>query len=336
MPSIPPRFRIVRISSKLALGAALIGGAGLVVLGIYLWASAGGLSYAALIALGLAVWALAALLYNHLYLTHRSVSNSFRTYDALLDIAEVLRRQGDYTRTISENSSLSEWAKRVVYREKDYEYLHDTIQGAVVRQDWVAAERLIKDVDQEFGLHEEAGRLRAELAHARQTTTAEKLVAALQRFDSLCGGQKWEQARRESERLQILFPDDPRIAGLPRELEFRRNEYKRQLLRDYEEAVRLQNVDAAHRLLYELDHYLAPNEAAALKESARGVFRAKLQQFGVQFSLAVSDRQFHKAVAVGERLVREFPNSRYAQEINGMLPVLRERAAQEASQRDGS
>jgi hypothetical protein len=329
MPTIPPRFGALRIFARAALSLAVISTVGGVALGVYQGAAKGDWD-ARLITGGLGLLALTILIYNLIILTHKAASNSYRTYDALLDVAELLRRQTDYIRTISENSSLSEWAKRIVYREKDYEYLRDTIQGATVHQDWDAVDRLIEELDEQFGLHEEAARLRAEQARARQATTEEKVVAALQRFDSLCAGQKWEQARRESERLKVLFPAEPRIASLPRELDRRRQEYKRRLLKEYEEAVRLHNVDLAHRLLFELDHYLAPNEAAALKETARGVFKAKLQQMGVQFSLAVTDKQFRKAITIGERLVREFPNSRFAQEIISTMPVLRQRAAQEA------
>jgi hypothetical protein len=282
-----------------------------------------------LIAGGLLVLALTALLYTLIHLAHKAAGNSYRAYDALLDIAEMLRRQTDYARAISENSSLSDWAKRIVYREKDYEYLRETIQGDIARQDWRSAERLIQELDEKFDLRDEAARLRAELQQARLATGEEKLAAAVRHFESLCDRQKWEQARRAAERLRNLFPGDPRIANLPHELETRRSEYKRQLLQEYEQAVRLENVDVAHRILYTLDHYLSPNEAAALKESARGVFKAKLQQLGVQFTLAVTDKQFRRAIEIGERLVHEFPNSRYAQEILGLIPVLRQRAAQE-------
>lgn len=331
MSTIPPRFRALRIFARSALGLAIVSFGYMAACGIYAWSAKGHVWGGALLAGALAGLGLTVVLYAHVILTHRAASNSYRAYDALLDIAELLRRQGGYTRTIAENSSLSEWAKRIVYREKDYEYLHDTIQGAIVRQDMVAAERLIQELDEEFGLHEEAARLREELASARQATTEEKVAAALKRVYALCEARKWDQARRESERLQAMFPSEARIAGLPHELDLRRQQYKRSLLKEYDEAVRLQDVDRAHRLLFELDQYLAPSEAAAMQESARGVFKAKLQQMGVQFSLAVSEKQFRKAIGIGERLVREFPNSRFAHEIISMLPVLRQRASHSAN-----
>ena len=333
MPTVPPRFRALRNSARVSLFIAIVGAAGASAYGIFAWAVLGDLWGAAWIASGLAVFALGLLLFVHFSLTHKAACNTYRAYDTLLDIAEQLRRQRDFIQTIAENSSLSEWSKRIIYREKDYEYLRDTIQGASARQDWVSAERLIKELDEEFGLHEEAGRLRDDLERARQATTEEKVAAALRRFESLCEARKWEQAERESARLHALFPSEPRIAGLPRELDLRRQQFKRSLLKAYDEAVRAHEVNKAHDLLFELDQYLAPNEAAALKESARGVFKAKLQQMGVQFALAVTDRHFKKAIAIGQQLIREFPNSRLAQEIAEMTPVLERRVVQNGPSR---
>lgn len=334
MPTIPPRFRALRNFARLATTVIVIGSAGAIGYGIFAWAVLDDPLGAGWLSGGLAVLALGMLLFTHFALTHKAASNSYRSYDTLLDIAEQVRRQSDLLRTIAENSSLSEWAKRIVYREKDYEYLRDTIEGASVRQDWVSAERLIRELDEEFGMHEEAARLRDELGHARRATNEEKVAAAIERVDSLCEARKWDQAVRESGRLRTLFPDEPRIAGLSREVDLRRQEQKRSLLKEYDQAVRNHDVDTAHHLLFELDHYLAPNEAAALKESARGVFKAKLQQMGVQFSLAVTDHQFRKAIAIGERLGREFPNSRFAQEIATMMPALRQRVEQEVPARE--
>ncbi len=267
------------------------------------------------------------LLYALLLMARKFVANSYRAYDALLEMAETLRRQNDFARVAAENSSLSEWARRIVFREKDYEFVRETIQGAIVKQDWDAAEHLIRDLSEEFGYRDTAVHLREQLDAARRATTEERVGSALERFDQLCAARKWELARRESARLQPLFPGEPRIEALPRELDLRRQEYKRSLLKTYDDAVRAHEMDRAHTLLFELDQYLTPAEAVSLKESARSVFRAKLEQLRAEFSIAVSQRQFASAVRVGERIMVEFPNSGYAHDIGRMMPVLRERAA---------
>lgn len=278
---------------------------------------------------GLVIAMLALLMYCQTVLLHKFVSYSYRAYEALLAAAELQRQQEEHTRLIAENSSLSDWAKRIVYRKKDFEFLRDTIHGAIIRQDWESAEHLIEDVETEFGYKDEAARFRKQLEQARMATNEERIAAVLARFDKLCDEHKWAQAREDCERLHTLFPDDERIAALPAEIESRREEVKQQLLKNYELAVANEEVDRAHRLLFELDQYLVPQEAEALKESARGVFRARLEQIKTRFSIAVSYKQFHNAIAAGEQILREFPNSGYAQEIAKLMPVLRERARKE-------
>jgi hypothetical protein len=280
---------------------------------------------------GLLAVLIGALLYSQVLLLHKFVTYTYRAYEALLTSAELQRRQEELLRTVADNSRLSEWAKRVVHREKDYEFLRDTIHGAIIRQDWEAAEHLIRDMETEFGYLDDAARFREQLEQARKATTEERIGAIVARFDSLCEQRKWEQAHLECTRLHSLYPDDQRIAALPEEIEERRGEYKQQLLKEYEEAVRVEDVDRAHRLLFDLDQYMAPSEAEAIKESARGVFRARLEQIKTRFSIAVSYKQFPNAIRAGEQLMREFPNSGYAREIAKLMPVLRERvSAQEA------
>lgn len=280
---------------------------------------------------GCVIAAVAVFLYGNLLFLYRILGYAYRAYGTLLETSELLRQQESHGRTIAENSSLSEWAKRVVYREKDYEFLRDTIQSSIVRQDWEAAEHLIRDMQQEFGYHDEAAHLREKLEQARQATTEERIAAALSRFDELCRQHKWGQAYSECERLQSLFPEDSRIVELPVEIDHRRQDVKRKLLREYDQAVRNQDIDRAHRLLFAIDQYIEPSEAEALKESARGVFRARLEQLKTQFTIAVSYKQFAAAIDGGERLIREFPNSGYAQEISKLMPVLRQRARQQRS-----
>lgn len=324
IPSERPRFKGVAtaalvIELVVALAACVFGL-------VALFRPQGGALGLAFVAGGAAAGLLGLLLYFQLLLLQKFVGYFYRAYEALLATAELQRQQEEHIRTIAANSNLSEWAKRVVYREKDFEFLRDTIHGALVRQDWEAAEHLIEDVDTEFGYREEAARFREQLDQARRATSDERVAVVLKRFEKLCDEHKWGQAREDCRRLQTLFPDDARIRALPQELEGRRRQFKDGLLKEYEQAVRNEDIDRAHRLLFELDQYIVPEEAEALKESARNVFRARLEQIKTRFSIAVSYKQFHNAIAAGEQLMREFPHSGYAREIEKLLPVLHERA----------
>jgi hypothetical protein len=320
---------VLRRMAMLVLVVALSGAVGACGYGVYLLggtgARAAGVAFVCGGALGLLV---AVLLYAQVVLLQKFVAYGYRAYEALLTTAELQRRTEEHIRTIAENSHLSDWSKRIVHRNKDYEFLRETINAAIIRQDWESAEHLIGDVATEFGYHEEAARFKQQLEQARKATSEERITAVLARFDKLCDEHKWAQAHEDCERLRALFPDDARIAALPGEIEVRRQEYKQKLLGDYDQAVRTEDVDRAHRLLFALDQYLVPQEAEAIKESARGVFRARLEQIKTRFSIAVSYKQFGNAIAAGEQLMREFPNSGYAHEIAKLMPVLRERAQQ--------
>ena len=89
------------------------------------------------------------------------------------------------------------------------------------------------------------------------------------------------------------------------------------------------SVDKAMELLKELDKYLTAQEAEPYVEVARGVIGKKKENLGVRFKLAVQDRDWIRALTIGENIIREFPNSLFANEVRGMLDLLRERAAQQ-------
>jgi hypothetical protein len=95
-------------------------------------------------------------------------------------------------------------------------------------------------------------------------------------------------------------------------------------------------VDKGIEILRELDQYLTKNEAAALEESARGVFRTKLHNMGLQFSLAVTEHNWRDALALGRQIMEEFPNSRMASEVRERIGILTKRAEQMPDEEDES
>jgi hypothetical protein len=62
----------------------------------------------------------------------------------------------------------------------------------------------------------------------------------------------------------------------------------------------------------------------ALQEAARDVFRTKLHNLGVQFAIAVTEKQWAGALEVGQQIVNDFPNSKMSEEIRGKLDVLKQ------------
>jgi hypothetical protein len=138
----------------------------------------------------------------------------------------------------------------------------------------------------------------------------------------------WARALREAQRAIRIFPNDPKVALLVDRVHNARSQHKSELLKRYGEAVKKNDVDGGIELLKELDQYLTPQEGAALQESARGVFRAKLHNLGVQFAISVTEQRWVDAVATGEQIIQEYPNSRMAHEVREKLDALRLRAEQ--------
>lgn len=234
-------------------------------------------------------------------------------------------------KSIASVASLSDKAKGYIYRERELEALRETIHHHLMLQDYDAASALIANMERDFGYPEEAGRLREEVTASRKATVEEKVDASLRRFQEILDRHDWPRAAREAERMMRLMPNNERIARLPAMIEGARVAHKRQLLQDYGEAIRKNDVDRGIELLRQLDLYLTPPEAAALQESARGVFRAKLQNLNLQFTMSVTDQRWADAVATGEQIVRDYPNSRMAMEVREKMALLRARAAEAAS-----
>jgi hypothetical protein len=124
------------------------------------------------------------------------------------------------------------------------------------------------------------------------------------------------------------FPDNEQVRNLPVEIETRRQNHKRQLMASWTDAVARHDVDGSIEILKQLDTYLTPSEAESMQETARSVFKEKLANLGKQFSQAVQDHRWVEAIRTGEQVMREFPNSRIAQEVRENMDSLRQRAGE--------
>jgi len=224
-------------------------------------------------------------------------------------------------------ASLSDRAKSLIHRDREVDAFREIFHEDLLRQDYKTAEALIRGIEEKFGYADEAARMREELAESRNATIAEKIDAACERIAGIIESHDWARATRETRRLVRLFPENPKIVALPPKIVAARTAHKRDLLKAYDEAVRKNDIELGVGLLRELDEHLTPQEAAAMAESARGVFRAKLHNLGVQFALHVTDQQWARAVATGEEIIRDFPNTRMSHEVRTKMEQLRQLAA---------
>jgi hypothetical protein len=229
---------------------------------------------------------------------------------------------------IGDQQLISDRAKHVAFRDKDRDAVRRAIQEDIARQDWDAATKLADDMEREFGSKAEADRFRDEIRVKCQECSLKQVDEGLAAIDRHTRAEQWNSALREAEKLLASHPDNDRVRNLPAEIENRRQGYKRQLLDSWNEAVARHDVDGSIEILKQLDTYLTPKEAEGMQETARHIFREKLNTLGKQFATAVQEHRWAESIRVGDAIVRDFPNTRIAQEVREKMDVLRKRAAE--------
>lgn len=241
------------------------------------------------------------------------------------------RRAEAVLQQISENILISEGAKEVVYRDHDRELMKNAIQEDIDRTDWEAAYRLLEQMQSRFGYSREAAQFRRLVDSQRAQSIKTVIEETRHHVDSLCSVANWTEAQSLLDSLAKQFPGSSEVQQMAQQsVPLKRTEYKDRLLADWNQAVENEQIDRGIELLQELDEYLTPAEALDLTDSARGVVRAKLQNLGVAFSVAVSEKRWNQALSIGQEIITEFPNSRMAEEVKGKFDILQKRAKEQA------
>ncbi len=208
--------------------------------------------------------------------------------------------------------------------------MKNAIQEDIDHQDWEAAYRLLEQMQSRFGYSREAAQFRRLVDSHRSRATKAVIEETRLQVDSLCAAANWNEAQALLDSLARQFPNSSDAKRMAEQtVRQKRAEHKDRLLADWNQAVEDEQIDRGIMLLQELDEYLSPAEAENLKESAREVFRAKLQNLGEAFSGAVSQKQWSKALDIGQEIITEFPNSRMAEEVKGKLDILHQRAREQ-------
>jgi hypothetical protein len=241
-------------------------------------------------------------------------------------VNERLQQFSESLAQLSEHQLLSDRAKSVAYREKEREALRRALQEDVVKQDWEAALVLADEMEKSFGYKQEADRYRQQINERRNEAARRQINDAISVIDRHTRAEQWQVAQREAERLMQIYPTSEQVRNLPSEIEARRLSRKRQLLDSWNEAVARRDVDGSIEILKKLDAYLTPAEAESMQETARSVFKQKLENLRTQFSMAVQDHRWQEAIQIGDTIIRDFPNSQMAKEVRDTMDALRERA----------
>ena len=228
---------------------------------------------------------------------------------------------------ISEQQLISDRTKQVAYRTRDREALRRAIHEEINNKDWEAALVLANDMENVFGYKSEAARFRKEIEAKHHEVLRREVGEGVAVVERQIRAERWQDALSEAHKVAQAHPQDEQARNLPQWVEERRAGHKRHLIESWQDAINRRDIDGSIEILRKLDPYLTPQEAEAMQEPARNLFKEKLNSLRTQFTLAVQDHNWSESIRIGEQITRDFPNTRAAQEVRDMMPVLRERQA---------
>lgn len=264
------------------------------------------------------------------------LSKVFKILDALQDsstklekITGTLEKLRAGLTQINQSTHLSETAKAIAFRDADRQSLREAVLDKLQQQDFDTAYEIIDEIAHLAGYKELAEQLRAEADKYRDATDAERENQVITHIKMLFEDCQWAKASTQIEKLIRTYPDSEKAKAMRQQLLDKKEERKKILLTAWDDAVKRRATDRSLEILKELDQYLTPNEALALQEAARDVFRNKLHNLGVQFSLAVSGKQWDRAVEIGRQIIRDFPNSKMSEEIRERMNILKQKVGQQ-------
>ena len=245
-------------------------------------------------------------------------------------ITDALEKNHSVLTQINQSTRLSETAKAIAFRDADRQSLREAVLDKLQQQDFDTAYEIIDEVAHRAGYKELAEQLRAEADKYCDATDQERMNQTITHIKMLFEDCQWAKASTEIEKLIKAHPDSEKAKAMRQQLLDKKEERKKILLNAWDDAVKRQATDRSLEILKELDQYLTPNEALALQEAARDVFKNKLHNLGVQFSLAVSGKQWAKAVEIGRQIIRDFPNSKMSEEIRERMNILKQKVGQQS------
>jgi hypothetical protein len=241
-----------------------------------------------------------------------------------------LEKIREIVRQINQATRLSETAKTIAFRDADAQVLREVVFDKLQQKDFDTAYEIIDEIAHRIGNTKLVEELHVQADKYRDSDDMERMLQSITHIEKMLEEHQWAKASSQIERLIREYPGQDKAQAMRQRLTDKKEARKKVLLNAWDDAVKRQLTDRSLEILRDLDQYLTPNEGLALQEAARDVFRTKLHNLGVQFSLAISGRQWAKALDTGVEIIRDFPNSRMAEEIREKIDILKTHALQKS------
>jgi hypothetical protein len=258
------------------------------------------------------------------------LSRVIKIFDALRDnskkmedLTAALEKIHTGLTQINHSTRISETAKAIAFRDADRQSLRQAVFEKLQAQDFDAAVELTDDIAMQPEYIDLAIELRKQVEQYRNATHQERLNQTIANIEKLLDDCQWVDASVQIEGMIKAYPESEQAKAMRQTLIDRKQERKKILLAAWDDAIQNQETDRSLEILKELDQYLSPNEASALQEAASDIFRTKLHNLGMQFSISVTERRWADALDLGERIMRDFPNSKMSEEICSKIEIIK-------------
>jgi uncharacterized protein YoxC len=242
----------------------------------------------------------------------------------LEELTGALENISDGLSQINHSTRISETAKAIAFRDSDRQSLREAVFEKLQMQDFEAANQIIDEISTRSEYEELAEDLRTQAEQYHNANDQERLNQIISHIEKLLAECQWTRASAQIEGLIRNYPESEQAKAMRQVLQDKKQARKRILLAAWDDAVTNQETDRSLDILKELDQYLTPNEALALQEAASDVFRTKLHNLGVQFSISVTEKRWADALDIGQQIINNFPNSKMSEEIRAKLHVLKQ------------
>lgn len=287
----------------------------------------GSLCYAAIGLAGL------VLSFALLLLLWECVQSSRENGLKLDNLTETTVRNNNLLTQLNKASHLSDTAKEIAFQDIEQLELGEAVLTKLHQHDFDATQSMIQAMGQSSRYQQLGIKLQSMAEKYRTSTEEGRVQQIISHIEELIDQARWAQASAQIETLIKVFPYSEKAKSMPSRLRERKDMRKGELLCEWDRAVQAKDTDASLAILKELDQYLTPTEALALQESASSVFKTKLHNLGVQFTMAVTEHNWISALETGKEIVQNFPNSRMAVEIRSKLDILQDRARKSRKER---
>jgi hypothetical protein len=258
------------------------------------------------------------------------LSKVIKIFDALRDnskrmeeLTAALEKIHSGLAQINHSTRISETAKAIAFRDADRQSLRQAVFEKLQAQDFDAALELTDEISMQPEYVDLAQELQVQVDKYRNATHQERLNQMIANIEKLFDECQWIKASTQIEGMIRAYPESEQAKAMRQTLLNRKLERKKILLAAWDDAIQNRETDRSLEILKELDQYLSSNEASALQEAASDVFRTKLHNLGMQFSMSVTERRWAEALDIGEKIMQDFPNSKMSEEIYSKMEILR-------------